>query len=311
MAAGPPALPSDKANLQHAAGAVADQIVAALPNDIHLRLLAIADFEGDDGTLVDALTTRIKAGTRFRLIERRDLDKILSEQGITLSPIGDPRAPAEPGRIKGVEGLMMGKVSRTSSILFSNMEVFVKLDNVESGEVVLAQSFKALYIPPSTKYGFIGIGIVVVLVFVIRQKRQHVAHKGHRRAGEDAAALDGIVVQLKKVRQNINQAHDTLVERKALSDAVAVKEVRDELNQLITKVELDPGLQPSSADRNAAKNLAANAKSLKALVTNLTAEAEKLLNAVKGGENSLVRAALETVKTEIKNTRLRFADRIG
>jgi|GEM_PF-6950766 len=308
-AAEPPSLPSAKANRQQAAEAVADKVVAVLPDDIHLRLLAVADFEGDDGTLVDALTSRIKAGTRFRLIERRDLDKLLSEQGITLSPIGDPRSPVEPGKIKGVEALMLGKVSQTTSILFSNMEVFIKLDNAESGEVVLAQSFQATYVPQASKYGAILLAVILVLLLFSRQKRRRAAGQATKRASKDAGALQTMSVQLKKVRQNINQAHDVLVERKSLEQAVSVREVRDDLSRLISKVELHPGLQPAEADRGTAKTAAVHAKSTMALIINLAAESEKMLAAVISGNDSPLAAALETVKTEIKNTQMRFSEK--
>ena len=84
-------------NEQEVADEIAQKVVEKLPDDIHFRLLAIGPIEGDEGSLSDALTARIKSETEYHLIERKDLDKILEEQGIQLSPISDPRRPIEPG----------------------------------------------------------------------------------------------------------------------------------------------------------------------------------------------------------------------
>ncbi len=134
---------------------ITSRIVETLPDDIHMRLLAIGPVNGDDGSFVNKLTEQIKAETKYRMIERNDLNKLLEEQGIQLSPISDERNPVSPGRIKGVEGLIMAKFKqKTSYFFFCSLDVFVKMDNVETGDIVFAKTFSAQYL--SVK----GLGVI-------------------------------------------------------------------------------------------------------------------------------------------------------
>ena len=175
-----------KENIRLASADIANQIVARLPDDIHFRLLAIGPISGDSDSLADALTAKIKAETKYHLIERKDLDRLLEEQGIQLSPIADPRRPVEPGRIKGVEGLILGRLEvKHASFAGCSLEAFIKLDNVEGGDVVFAETFTASHVPKHTTYGAIAVIFLILLIFCAnrlkKRKIRKIAQRGGRR----------------------------------------------------------------------------------------------------------------------------------
>jgi len=57
----------------------------------------------------DILTTLADNTERFEVIERAQLDQLLKEQG--LEGVVDPEELAQPGRVRGVEYLLIGKVT--------------------------------------------------------------------------------------------------------------------------------------------------------------------------------------------------------
>jgi hypothetical protein len=297
-------------NYQNVLDKISSEIVASLPDDIHFRLLAIPPIQGDDGQLADALTAKIKSGTRYHLIERRDLDKLLKEQGIQLSPVADPRRPIEPGKIKGVEGLLLGKVEEsTCNFLFCSLRVFIKLDNVERGDVVFAKHYEASAFPSALMY--LGIALLVVLVvavFIVLGKR-NAMKRGVRFSEDDSQALQGLQAEVKKARDNLNIAHDTLISRSRIQLGTELRSARESVNALLFKLEQAPGVYPGSADKKDRSALEAHGRSMAALMRNILAESEKLLSAVKSGDDRATGDALKALNTEIKNASNRLHDR--
>lgn len=120
--------------------------------------IAIAVLPFENATNVQAedigsrLASLIEAGLvqekRFVVIEREKLKKILEEQGITLS--GFAEGKVEPGKIKGVDAILMGKVTAVwvvpekEAIFYTvtvktKVEATVKLIDVETGEIKLSE----------------------------------------------------------------------------------------------------------------------------------------------------------------------------
>ena len=225
-------------NIRVASADIADQVVAKLPEDIHFRLLAIGPISGDSQPLTDALTTAIKSQTRFHLIERKDLNRLLEEQGIQLSPIADDRQPVEPGRIKGVEGLLLGRLEvKHASFAWCSLEAFIKLDNVEGGDVVFADTFYARTVPKHTIYGAIAIIFLILLIFCANRLKVRSENKRYRRVGDDAGRLLFLQDCLKKTRENLNRAHDGLVTHGKMDAGMAVRQCRDDVKNLLDSIE--------------------------------------------------------------------------
>jgi len=297
-------------NYQKAADNIAAQVVAKLPDDVHFRLLGIGPIEGDNGQLNDALTSKIKAETQYHLIERKDLDKILEEQGVQLSPIADDRGPVEPGKIKGVEGLLMGKIVKEQcSFLFCSLDIFIKLDDVEGGEVVFAENFKAQFLPPSTIYGFTGSTLLILFILYAIWAKARKKEKSVQFVQSDAGKLQALQNELKKARDNLNRAHDDLVAKDKINTGVAVREVRENLNSLLFKLEQEPGVHPEAIEKNVKSDLKAHGKAMSALVKKILAASEKVLQASRSGDESGIQSAAEALKTEIESAANRLHER--
>ncbi len=279
---------------------IAGQVVVLLPEDIHFRILGIGDIQGDDNTLTEALTTAIRSATDFHLIERADLDKLLKEQGIQLSPLSDPNGLVEPGKIKGVEGLLLGRViKKVQSPFYSSLQVFLKLDNVETGNVVFARNFEASYIPATTWY--LAAFVLFLFFFLLlrgrgRKKRtEHLLHYSEKEAADRRA----IEAELKKSRDNLVRAHDLLLDGDKGETATLVRQQREGVADLLQKLEHGPVVHPDDVDRTMEKELNQYNKTMKTLVEKVRASSERVLELSR--RDSDIEPELTTMAARIKD----------
>lgn len=310
MAQGNPLFDLKHENYRKAANNIAAQVVKKLPDDIHMRLLAIAPIKGDDGALVDMLTSKIKSETQYRLIERKDLDKILKEQGIQISSFADPRRPIEPGKIKGVEGLLMGEiVKKQSSFLSCNLEVFFKMDNVESGDVVFADSFKAQVSSSVAWYAIGGILVLILCIAYANRLKKKKKEKAIQFVQKDSAALQRLQDELKKGRDNLNRAHDEMASKDNMNLSSAIRDTREQVNSLLFKIEQEPGHYPDAIGRTVKKDLKAHSKSMEGIVKDIFKESENILKASRSDNERAVQSSVESLNADIKNAMNRFHNR--
>lgn len=118
--------------------------------------IAVLPFENVSNVQAEDIGNRlaalIEAGLvqqkRFNIIERSQLEKILKEQGLSMS--GFAEGSIEPGKIKGVDAVLLGKittiwvVTEPESIFYTvtiktKVEANVKLIDTETGEIKLAE----------------------------------------------------------------------------------------------------------------------------------------------------------------------------
>lgn len=296
--------------VQRVVNQIAAQVVAGLPDDIHFRLLAIGPIEGDDGRLADALTVRIKADTNYHLIERRDLNRLLEEQGIQVSPVADPRRPIEPGRIRGVEGLLMGKIVRKQdTVFFSRLEVFLKLDNVETGTIVFARNFSARHLPQTTIYAGIAVLALLFLGLCANALKKRRNRKIERLVEDDTVALVGMADELHKAKELVNQAHDRLVQSNRMQQSTAVRKAREDLGYLLDRVGQAPAVYAGAVRKATPAAVRAHDKSLQRLAKNVVAESDALLEAAKTRGDTGIDGAVERLRTEINQTMAKFQER--
>jgi hypothetical protein len=279
---------------------IAGQVVALLPEDSGSRVLGISDIEGDDNTFAEALTAAINAATDFRLMERADLDKLLKEQGIQLSPLMDPDSLVEPGQIKGIEGLLIGRiVKKVQSPFYSSLQVFLKLDNVETGRVVFARTFEALYIPPMTWY--LGCGFLALLFLLMLKRGSRKKHNtfllGYSQ--KEAADRQAIEAELKKSRDNLDRTHDLLNKAKNTGGAMEIHQTRENLAKLLQKIQHGPVVHPENVDKALVKELDRQNKRMKGLMEKVRSSSERVLETAGKGGN--VEAALNAMTTQLKD----------
>ncbi len=299
-----------KENYDRVVDNITAQVIEALPDDIHVRLLAIGPVGGDDGTFVNKLTEQIKAKTKFHLIERHDLTKLLEEQGIQLSLISDERSPVEPGKIKGVEALIMAKFEqKISYFFFSKADIFVKMDNVETGDIIFAKNFKAQYVSPKGRWiiaGFIAILLIFIFLFGVKKQKKN---KTELFVENDDKAQINFTNELKKAKDNLNRVHDTLVADKHMELSTQVMDANLNLKNLIIKIEQTPGFRSDFITSIDKKNMVSTAKSMKGLVKNVLAESEKLYSTVSNKNFSNIESIIDRLQGEIKNCTNRFQER--
>jgi len=175
---------------------IARQAVAAVPRDIHLRLLGIGPIEGDTGRLAEALSQAFGQEGHFVLVERPNLETLLAEHGLQVSDLVDETERIEPGRIKGVEAILFGRVvGRRPGFLSYNTKVNLTLDDVQSGEVKFMQNFQATAVSPLRNPALRVMGLVLLLAWWSAARR---ASRSRRTA---EAAASGRMVRQKLAGQ--------------------------------------------------------------------------------------------------------------
>ncbi len=130
------------------------------------KRIAVVDFQDKSGWghnigtgLADMLVTELVKTGKFQVIERKELDEVLKEQGLGMSGAVTPQSAAQVGKLLGVELIVLGSVSefgeKKSGIggsigrlgiggKFSKRTaravVDIRLVNTSTGEIVLAET---------------------------------------------------------------------------------------------------------------------------------------------------------------------------
>lgn len=299
-----------QANYFQVLDTITDEMVQALPDNIHIRLLAIAPIQGDDGTFVDMLTEKIKSNTRFHLIERQNLNTLLEEQGIQLSAITDVRDAVVPGRIRGVEALIIGRVDKkTISFFYSQMDIFLKLNHVEGGEIIFARNFTARHISMSALYvGGILAGLILLLFLGSRIKKRKIIKEEKKVIADDITRQNNIKI-LKKAKENLTRAHDKLVERNEMASSTQIMAAGRQVQKFIFQIEQSPGMMPRTLAKGEAGKTAALSGQLQKNIRNVLAESEKLYDGVKKGRVEQVQGNIRDLEQEIKHAVNRYTER--
>jgi TolB-like protein len=107
--------------------------------------VAIFDFEvrGGDGAyaslcddIPDSLSEALLKGGILAPLERRDLEKALAEQELSLSGIVDDATAARVGRLAGARYALLG----SAAILGDQMRLSCRLIDIETAEILYAES---------------------------------------------------------------------------------------------------------------------------------------------------------------------------
>jgi TolB-like protein len=88
-------------------------------------------------TLADRLRTELVNVSVFTVLERGQMDAILSEQGFNLSGCTTSECVVEAGRLLGVQQMVAGDVGKIGDVLTIDLRVF----DVATGEIVRADQY--------------------------------------------------------------------------------------------------------------------------------------------------------------------------
>jgi len=93
--------------------------------------------EEDLNRIYETLSMEFINTGKFRLIERKDIDKILNEQGFQYSGMVEPSQAVQFGKILGAELVAIYNVeSAEKEGDYYRLGIYLKLINVENGEVM-------------------------------------------------------------------------------------------------------------------------------------------------------------------------------
>jgi len=227
-------------------------VVKALPVEGSIIRIAVLDFKGDDGTVKNAITAIITEKTPFKVIERTDLDKILNEQGLQLRDVMDEKTRIRHGRLKGVQGLLMGKVEGMKKGFMSyTIKVHLKLDDVEKGEIVFSRNFIVSAVSPLRRILFIVIAVImaaiVLSIFLTRRrglKKESVINK-------DVMARANLTKEMKNTFTTVGETKTILMDRGRIDEAVLLKDAERDL--LCLKENIDNAARGNGATRHIAR----------------------------------------------------------
>lgn len=285
-------------------------IVKALPADSNIVRLAILDFEGDDGTVKSAATSAITEKTTFKVIERADLDKILSEQGLQLKDIMDEKTRIQHGKIKGVQGILFGKVLNMDKGLMSfNIKIHLKLDDVEKGEIVVSKDISASAVSPLRNYlilGMLGIVVILIIVTMLKKRRATVIKKTTK---EDVQARGDLTKEVGRAVASISEAKANLMSQGRSEAAVILKDAERDL--LLLKEHVDNAARGSADMRKLTefKTALESDKGVRDSFNELTKSSDRLYEAVVAGNSGSLDKEVDILRRDIRRVLSEFQGR--
>jgi hypothetical protein len=290
---------------------IAAQAIAGLPVDLRLGSIAIGPIDGDgDGRLAHALTGALTKLGRFKVIERRDLDKLLEEQGVQARDWIDPKERVKFGKVKGVQGLLFGRVlERSVGWLKDSFVVQLKLDDVERGQVVFAREFTARqwHVGPLVVLALVVLVVLVLILLVLGRKRT--VMKKVELAEVDRKERRINTEELAKAFAELGRARGVLQEKGFTAEAIRVKDLEAQLRTLRDRI----GLAPTGlTDRHAVGDLRQTVsfdQGYRTLVEDVTQAAMGLCDHVGNGDRGQVQRDLEDLTTHIREAEATFRNR--
>jgi len=288
---------------------LAVEVVKAIPQDVHMRLMAVTDIKGDDGSLQRAIEGGLKANPHFIIVERKNLNKILDEVGLQVSDLVDRKTRIEPGKLQGVEGILFGEIlDERKSPLKASLRAYLKLDNVETGAIVLSKEFSVTAVSPARNIILWTLCGILGLIFLIVALRKHEVTVIKKKEERDEEARGRIRTELDKASRSLTEARDSLMGKGEKVMAQAVRDVESDLRLLRERMEILARID-SGGIKKEAKMLLRFDEHLLGYFRNIAYYSEKLYKDVMNDDFKHLKAKSGELKKEIKDTLNRLEDR--
>jgi len=188
-------------NLETALMDLTKQIAISVPEG-QKKKIAVIPLSNLDGTttklgqyLAEELTTRLCQTQRFKVIERQQLDKVISEQELGMTALIDPHTAASVCRILGADAIVSGSITEFSSSVKINARIIA----AETGEIY---------------------GVAATEIFKDAEVRKLAGQKSAGQSFHKSASLDNNVEEIKKrdesyvevgEDQNAIEEHKTII----------------------------------------------------------------------------------------------------
>lgn len=289
---------------------ITSRIADMLPDKTHISRLAIPSVKGDDGTFVDLLTEKVKENTGYHVIERRDLDQILREQGIQLNAFMDGNSLVELKKIKGVEAVILGRFKNKTVFLFwGSVDMAVKMNSVKTGDILFAKTVREVYIQPAGIYLCMAVILALVILVALFTVRKRAAKQKEKMIIRDDQAQLSLTDQLKSAANTVDKSHDALVAGNRTNLSSVVFLAKKELKTLIDKIEQSPGHTVAGVAARDKSRINDHIKKMKTVTESVTAASEKLCSSVESHDYETVLSGAETLRQEIRHCTNTFQER--
>lgn len=173
--------------------------LAVLPFDASEEKL-----QGKAAEVATLLSAQLSTNASLWLVERAELDKILSEQSLKLSGLTDPATAVTVGKLTGARALVTGRVIRSGETVTLVAKVISTENSRVFAESVAATSLDALAKPIEELAGKIGKLVAAQHQVLAPAPVTHEQHIAKIRASLNGKPLPS--VQLKITEQSINRA---------------------------------------------------------------------------------------------------------
>jgi len=274
-------------------------VVKALPTEGNIVRIAVLDFQNDDGTIRNAITSAITEKTPYKLIERADLDKILAEQGLQLKDIMDEKTRIEHGRLKGVQGLLLGNVQGMERGFMSySINMNMKLDDVEKGEIVFAKDFTITAVSPWRNRLFVALIVMVALAILIGILARRTSGVKKTAIQKDVKVRVNIGQEISKAMATISEAKSKLMDKGKTNEAVLLKDA--ERNLLLFKESIENAIRGSEDMRSGKefKKLLEFDKDFAGNVDNVSKYATRIYDITIAGNTDSMESEIDVLKKE-------------
>lgn len=157
--------------IREAITVLARKFASAIGKDETITRIAVLDIAGDSSNLLRReIISVLSKKKEHQLIERSNIKQILKEQKLSFSAVFDSETAVSPGRILGVDALILGQIQKVEEKDKSALvEAYLKMVNVETGKIIWAgvvEGYSAA--GPKTRqvgkhviFGIISTGIIV------------------------------------------------------------------------------------------------------------------------------------------------------
>lgn len=284
-------------------------VVKALPAEGNIIRIAVLDITDDNGSIRDAIIAAITEKTSFKIIERTDLDQILKEQGLQLKDVMDEKTRIQPGKIKGVQGLLMGRVlGMESGFMSYTIRVHLKLDDVEKGEIVFAKDFNVSAVSPVRMWLFVAIALVIgiIVVFFIFGRRR--VKERESIVQEDVRTRVDLGRGIRQAMATLSEARAKLMDKGQTDPAIKLKNAERDLLVLKEEIENAPRGFTDISNNDELRDVLAFDRSFQEKSDILIKSVEKLYDVIQSGTSDLDKY-IDLVKQDVREASNTFRKR--
>ena len=241
-----------------AARQAAEEFAAALPAPLPAGSVAVQPIAGDDDDrLRDALEEALSSREGLRVVTRRHVDAIISEQGLQVQDLVEPESRVRFGRLVGAEALVVGRVEWSVVPGRAGAEARLQLVSTETGDLLATWSSGVAAEATWWRRGLSLLAAAALALVLLGLWRSWTGGNHEQRFEAAARARSEAARQVKRARESLTQAAEVAGDeelRAAAGEAEGVERTLQEAPAgLPAQLDSSGSRRLLRADRTAAK----------------------------------------------------------